>query len=174
MINVTFNSGEVDYTSLVVATASLITALVALLYSVRQFKISAEMNYATMTIDLVDKINSHSENIQRASDPFNETKFKFAIIDFVNTIDISCTFALSHKTSGRLSSYFIETLSEGVITLEKNSYWLEIMRSSINSKHEFTGLKEYAGAMGTCENLCSILAGQRRQIGDPSPWTRKS
>ncbi|MEL4374087.1 hypothetical protein [Brucella cytisi] len=170
MINVTINWGEVDYLSPLIAVLSLIVSIAALLYTARQFSLSSEMNYATMTTSLLEKLNSHSSAILKANEEDNADDLRFAIIDFANDLDLACTFRISHNTKGRISDYFAETLDGCIELLNSNPEWLDILGKSIVRKDEFTGLKDYATLLPQCSSLQAILGGQRRRIKNPRPW----
>jgi hypothetical protein len=170
MINFVFNIGGVDYTSLIVAVASLFITFVALVYGIRQFRLSAEMNYATMTVNFIDKINIHSNDIIKAMEMGDAKSLRFSVIDLANTLDLACVFRLSHKTKGPLSSYFMETLDASIRFFNDNPEWLSILTDSIQRPDEFTGLKEYTACLANCDNLLTVLAKQRRTADRHLPW----
>lgn len=166
MITFVIEKAGTDWVSLFIATLSAVIAVFALLLSSRQYKASSEMNYATMSIFLLEDIKKHIVIIEKAE----PLPLKWAVIDLANSLEIACAFHLSHASNDRVGAFFEETLDSSLELFSQTDIWLQTLKNAICKRDEFTNVKDYIGQRSEFSSLATILASQRRRVGNSQPW----
>jgi len=166
VITFVIEKANTDWASIFIAALSVVIAVFALWQSSRQYKTSSEMNYATMSIFLLDDIKKHIITIEKAE----PLPLKWAVVDLANSLEIACAFHLSHGSNGRVGSFFEETLDSSLELLSETELWLQILKNAICKRDEFTNIKDYIGSRNEFSSLATILVDQRRRVGNLQPW----